>query len=593
MKHPATALQTEPATPKLHTPGFAARHVATVALAFLLILVGYLFSFSYDMNDSLDTARWMENGNIARLAEFRHLVQRMLPLYAWLELQWSHFQVSAIVLLSAIDFISAALSVLLLYRIIKDLTKSRPISFLTTFAYATAHCVWIYTGSGRLYSTSMLLVFAGYYLALRLPEIEGERRRMAAAFAAGAMICFASLFWLVHVFNAVGVGLLLLLRSGRGRLTLRYALLYAVTGMVLMAAITVATVRYVEIPLSAPAIRAWIDKTETQPLKFNWQSPMNAAFGQANGILVIYELPYLINAFIRHDPRILAMASLPWLATKFVFVWILLLLCYIGPFFLFRRAEWSTRALIVALYVPLAMNFWFGLGWLGTDVQRFMPTMLSQFVLAALVVQWLLRRVSYPRALAWVLTACVVFIAADNLIESLLPSQRRYIALERQMSELKPYLRSNDLLVSFGRDVTISYLTMSAYHAGAYGLNLTNDHTRWNWDRPEWRQALSQVFETTWSRGGRVFVMDRLAEGFNPPAAAWNERQHPAPTVQEIAAFLRSDYCSHPVLQLESARYYMVWRRSQGCRTQIPWQAINRTALLNDEPSFDHLSQSN
>src|SRR5581483_11642229 len=250
-----------------------------------------------------------------------------------------------------------------------------------------------------------------------------------------------------------------------------------------------------------------------------------------------------------HDPRILAMASLPWLAAMFVFVWILLLLCYVGPFFLFRRAEWSTRALIVALYVPLALNFWFGLGWLGTDVQRFMPAMLSQFVLAALVVQALLRRIWYPRALAWVLTACVVFIAADNLIESLLPSQRRYIALERQMSELNPYLRSNDLLVNFGRDITISYLTMSAYHAGAYGLNLTNDHTRWNWDRPDWKPALNQVFETTWNRGGRVFVMDRLAEGFNPPAAAWNERQHPVPTVQQIAAFLRSDYCSHPVLQ--------------------------------------------
>ncbi len=581
MKHPATALQTEPATPKLHTPGLAARHVATVAPAFLLILAGYLFSFSYDMNDSLDTARWMENGNIARLAEFRHLVQRMLPLYAWLELQWSHFQVSAIVLLSGIDFISAALSVLLFYRIVKEVTKSRPISFLTTFAYATAHCVWIYTGSGRLYSTSMLLVFAGYYLALRLPEIESERRRMAAAFAAGALICFASLFWLVHVFNAVGVGLLLLLRSGRGRLALRYALLYAVTGMVLMAAITVATVRYIEIPLSAPAIRAWIDKTETQPLKFNWQSPMNAAFGQANGILVMYELPYLINAFIRHDPRILAMASLPWLATKFVFVWMLLLLCYIGPFFLFRRADWSTRALIVALYVPLAMNFWFGLGWLGTDVQRFMPTMLSQFVLTALVVQALLRRVSYRRALAWGLTACVVFIAADNLIESLLPSQRRYIALERQMSELKPYLRNNDLLVNFGRDITISYLTMSAYYAGAYGLNLTNDHTRWNWDRPDWKQALNQVFETTWSRGGRVFVMDRLAAGFNPPVAAWNERQHPEPTVQELGAFLAQSYCVKPAFRLESSEYYQISVRLRGCASPNAWRAIPRHEYLD------------
>ena len=562
--------------------GFGERYGKSL-LVFVLLAAGYALSFSVDMNDALDTARWMENGNILRLTEFRHLVQRMLPLYIWLYLQSIDVNVSAMTLLSVFDFVSAALSIMLFYRLILDLSWSRGLSFAGSFAYATAHCIWIYTGSGRLYSTSMLFAFAGYYLALqtRKPEV---RRYGRLALAAATMLCFASLFWMVHVFNAVGVGLMLLLLPKRQAWSRRfgYFAVYATAGILLTVLISVATMRFAEIPVTYSSIVAWVKGTETQPLKFTWQSPMNAAYGQAHGILVMYELPYMINGLVRHDDHLVRMASLPWQLGKFFFVWALLLLAYAYPLLMLRRASWELRAIIASLYVPLLMNVWFGLAWLGSDVQRFMPTMVSQFALAVLSVQHLLSRTHRPRLIAGILTASILLIAADNLLESLLPSQRRYISLSRQMLDLRPYVFPNDLLINYGRDITISYLTMTTYHLGARFLNLTNDHTRWRWDRPDWNIEFDRAVRSNWNKGGRVFVMDRLARGFNPPVAAFGERQHPVPTVKHFASFLQSEYCMLPAFFLEGSQYFEAVPRKSPCPGVPKLQAIERHDFLND-----------
>jgi hypothetical protein len=560
--------------------GMIWRALGMNALVFVLILTGYLLSFSFDMNDALDTARWMEGGNVLRLAEFRHLVQRMLPLYLWQGLQSWNIHLSAMALLNLLDFVSAALSVMLLYRVLLDLIESRWLAFTASFAYATAHCIWIYTGSGRLYSTSMLLVFAGYYLALQLPNADRGAWRLVAG--SGAMMCFASLFWLVHIFNAVGAGLMILLLPRRHSWAQRvgYFTLYSLAGILLTILISVSTLRYANIPLTRDAVRTWMEGTGTQPMKFNWQSPMNAAYGQANGILVMYELPYMINAVIRHDPRLTRMASFPWQAAKFGLVWVLLLSVYVYPLWIWRQARRWLKSVIFALYVPLAINMWFGLGWLGSDVQRFMPTMLSQFALAAISIQYLLSRVPRPRVVAGILVACIGFIAANNFLESLLPSQRRYIVLERELSGLRPYLRENDLFVTFGRDFTISSAAMSVYYGGVHYLNLTNDITRWHWDSTAWNTSFDEVIRSTWAEGGRVYIMDRLAHGLNPPVAAWNEEQHPKPTLGDFGRFLTEGYCVVPAFVIESSEYFAVVPKQPRCPRTVSAQPTERAGRV-------------
>ncbi len=530
-------------------------------------MAGYMVSFSFDENDALDTAYWMERGEIALLLEFRHLVQRMLPLWLWQGMNAVGWRVDAMRLLNLWDFATAAASLMLLYRVLRQLQLSVAVSFWAAFAYGTAHCVWVYAGSGRLYSTSMLLAFAAYYAALHMRQTESARGRWIATLAAATLVCFASLFWLIHVVNAVGVGLLLFAlppQASWGQ-RLGYFAGYSAAGILLTLAIAVACLTYVQIPLEGPAIEAWMDAAGTQPLQFDKLSPMKASYGQAHGILVMYELPYMINGVMRNDPHLLRMASLRWQLAKFALVWTLLLLVYVYPLAMLGKAGTEQRIVILALFVPLAINMVFALGWLGSDVQRFMPSMFSQFALGALAVQHWLARTRWPRLVAGALIASLLFIAADNLRESLLPSQIRYQRLAEQMKSIRPYVKPPDLLVTFGRDVSITYLTMIRYYAGPHFLTTTNDGSTYNWDRNDWREHFAERVKTPGQRAGRFFLMDRMALGLNPPRAAWSEVQHPHPTVKEFAAFVQSEFCLTPAFHIGSSQYFEVARKTTPC----------------------------
>ncbi|MBI1749145.1 MAG: hypothetical protein HY234_02590 [Acidobacteria bacterium] len=547
-------------------PGLSARF-GKALLIFLLILAGYMMSFSWDENDALDTVYWAETGQIRALLEFRHLEQRMLPLWLWQWLNHVGIETGMRAVLDLWDFTTAALSVMLLYCILFELTNSRPISFAGSFAYATAHCVWIYVGSGRLYSTSMLLAFAGYYLALQMGKEISEGRRLVIAFGAATYACFACTFWLVHAFNAIGAGLLLFFLPPAKSFFRRcsYLTVYSLTGIILVGVLAVSCLLYVQIPLERQEIKAWMAAAGTQPMQFDALSPMKASFGQAHGILAIYELPYMINGLMLKDPHLVKMASLPWQLGKFVLVWLLLAPVYLYPLYLMWKGDTRMRILCGALYVPLAINMYFSVGWLGSDVQRFMPSMLSQYVFGALAVQDLLRRVPRPRLLAGMLVACLAFIAADNFVESLLPSQRRYMVLEAEMKTVRPFLKPDDLPVNFGRDASITYLTMTNLYGGARFLNTTNDYTKYAWDRTDWMNYFNEKVKTVESRGGRAFVMDRLALGQNPPEAAWSEKQHPRPSLKQFASFLQNEYCLLPSFQIEGRRYFQLSPRTSGC----------------------------
>lgn len=536
-------------------------------LVFVLIIAGYALSYSYDPNDTLDTVYWMEHGDIRSLLEFRHLVQRMLPLWLWLGLHAIGLKVSALALLNAWDFITAAASVMLLYKVLREITESRWIPFAATFGYATMHCVWVYTGSGRLYTTSMFLAFGAFYLAMQMRNATSESRRWLLAFAAGTLVCFASLFWLVHFFNAVGVGLLLfLLPAGASWLRRAgYLALFSATGIVLVLAIGISCLLYVGVPLEKPAIKEWLDAAGTQPLEFNALSPMKAAFGHAQGIAGMKELPYMINGLMLKDSKLVHMASLPWQLGKFALVWLLLVLVYLYPLWMLRAADAPMRMLIGALYVPLAINMIFALGWLGTDEQRFLPTMFSQFALAALSAKDLLARVPQPRLLAGALVAALVFIAGVNLVEIELPSQRQYIVLEAEMKAVQPLIQTADVAFNFGRDIDVNYLTLSNYYFSTRFINTTTDVTAYAWDRADWKDYFIKRLRTAEAKGGRVFVMDRMALGGNPPEAAWSEKQHPRPTVREFSEFLRSEYCVVPVFQLRGNEYFRVAAKDAAC----------------------------
>jgi len=571
---PAARLDAQGASP--------AARLLRVSVVFVLLLAAYVLTFSNDSGDALDTARWMREGRIERMVEFRHLIVRLLPYWLWQGLGAAGLPVEPLNLLRWWDFFTAALSPMLFYHVLYRLLHGHPARRGTALAgsalYATAHCVWIYAGSGRLYSSSMLLVLAAYLLALRLPEVQGASRRWWTVLSAGALVCFAGLFWLVQVFNAVGVGLLIALLPERASRARRAAHLtgFALSGLLLAGAMGVSCLRYAQVPLEGAAVQAWIADTRTPPTRFDSSSFMKAAYGQAHGILGLPNLSYMINGLLRDDRHLLAIGSLPWQLGKFIFIWLLLLLAYAYPFFLFWNADRRLRVLILALAAPLAINIYFALIWLGTDRQRFMPSLLSVIALGTLSTGDLLKRFPRPRWVALALGAAVLLVALVNYFEVLRPTQARFRRLAAEWASAHSFLTPGDLLVTFGRDVNYHAL-MLAYGTAPY-LTLTNDETYYQWDQPDWQVRFHAAVREAWQRGGRVFVMDRIAFGVNPVSAAWSEKQHPRPTVREFAAFLRSAYCVTLGFRVGQFEYFELNWRAQPC----PPRALS--ARLEAEP---------
>lgn len=541
------------------------------ATVFVLLCVGYELTFSHQFDDAL-TAAYEIEGHFVQgalsLVEFRHLVNHLWPFWLFETLRGINPDLQVVAFLHWLDLLCAAASVMIFYCFLSEIIEATFISLAATFAYATAQCVWIFTGTGRLYTTSMLLAFAAYYLGLQMEKAPSERRRWLIHMASATMVCFACFFWLVHVFNVIGVGLLLLLLSDKvtWRRRLGYIGLYGAACILIGVVITVSCLLYVQIPVTRTGLSSWMGASKTPPMQFGLHGLMAAAYGQANGILATPQLPYMVHGLMLKDAVLIHLGSMTWQMSKFIFIWLLLIFVYLYPWVMFKRASRRQRTLILALYIPLAINMFFALGWLGTDLQRFLPTMLSQIGLGALAVEDLLCRVSRPRMVGALAFTILTFIAAVNLTESVLPSQREFTVLPEQMKAIRPYVGRGDLLVTFGRDLDNTYNTACMFYADTNCITLTNDGFTYNWDRPDWRAAFDQQLRDTRHRGARLFVCDRLAIGYNPSQAAWSEKQHPRPTVRQFAEFLRTDYCVTPAFYLGSLQYFEVKPLMASCR---------------------------
>jgi hypothetical protein len=111
--------------------------------AFFLLLAAYGLTFSHHYDDALDTARWMGNGNIRAIFEFRHLISRLMPFWFWCGLRAAGMHISALFALQITDFVSAAFTVLLQFALLRRLEIPRSVAVVTTFALATAWAFWM------------------------------------------------------------------------------------------------------------------------------------------------------------------------------------------------------------------------------------------------------------------------------------------------------------------------------------------------------------------------------------------------------------------------------------------------------------------
>ena len=554
------------------TPAAARTIVSALRLlsAAALLATGYGLSFSHHFDDALDTARWMQTGNIQKMFEFRHLISRIVPFWLWEGLRAAGVRIAALTLLELTDFASAIGAVLLVSALLRRLRLPAGVALGATFAFATSWAFWMYVGTGRPYSTATFFAVAAYFVALGMDEASSERARWMRAAGAGALALLGCLFWLQQVTNCIGVGLLVALRPRDCSWSRRaaYLALYSATGIFLTAAILLAGLHYTGVVQSPSDVQGWVAGTHTAPLQLTFSSTMKASFGNAAGLVTLENLPYMVNGVLLHDPRLLQIGSLPWLLAKFVLAWAVLIPIYFYPLFAFRRAAADRQVILACFFAPLALNLVFALLWLGSDQQRFLPSLLSLVVLGALALESLLsslaNRASARKFAIAVALIVVGFFAGDNLVEGTLRDQRQFTVLAGEMQAAQGSVNENDFILLFGRDFSVTYHTMVAYYLGPSYLDM-DDVAFYDWTGPNWRRQLASYIEPPLSRGGRVFVVDRLALGLNPVSAAWSEVQRPHPSVREVSRFLRDNYCLHPAWSIGPTAFWQLERRGAAC----------------------------
>jgi hypothetical protein len=544
------------------------------------VLLGavYWLTFSNHFDDALDTARWMQSGSVAKMFEFRHLISRHVPFWLWRAALATGAHTSALAFLQLTDFVSAVPAVLLVFAILRKIEIRRLIAFAATFAFATAWAFWMYVGSGRPYSTSVFFAVAAYYVALGTKSEGSEGARVLRAAGAGALALLACLFWLQQATNCIGAGLLVALAPREKSIAQRaaYLFVFSATGILLAAAILISGLAYTGVAHDLQGVRVWIGGSGTQPVGLDATSPMKAAFGQAGGIIYLDGLPYMMNGFLRHDPRLLQIGNLPWQLGKFILACVALLPVYLHAPLAFRRAGTEQRVLLFSFFTPLALNAVFALLWLGSDQQRFLPSLISLVLLGAMAAQYWLTRGHAPRALAAGMIAIVLFIGVVNLFEGVLRDQREFRALAAQMQAAKDYAGERDFVIFFGRDLSVTYHTMLTYYVGPSYLDL-NDEAYYKWESPQWRDQLDRAIAAAEQDGGRVFIVDRLALGANPISAAWSEVQRPRPTVKEVAEYLRTRYCLTPAWNIGSLAYWQLAPRTAACASPLDRRAAENT----------------
>ena len=549
--------------------------VATVvrsAATATLLLLAYVLAFSHHYDDALDTARRMMSGDVQTMFEFRHLISRLVPFWLWRGLGAIGFHLSALTLLQITDFVSAVAAVMLIYRLLRRLQISRGVAAGFTLAFGTSWAFWMYVGTGRPYSTSIFFAAAAYSVGLSMDSATTENTRLWRVAGAAALVMLSCLFWLQQFTSCIGVGMLVALRPCGVSFPRRalYLGAFGITGLLLSTAILLAGFAYTGVVHSSTDLHGWIASTHTAPIKLDVSSIMKAAFGHAALVFPLHTLPYMVHGVLLHDPRLIADGSLGWELSKFTLAWLMLVPVYAYPLMAFGAAPSQRKVVLAAFFTPLAVNLVFALLWLGSDEQRFLPSLINVVVLGAIGYSAALvhYRDSKPKRQKFVTgtLAILLFVAAINLVDGVLRQQREFTHLSQEMERARGAANENDFVVFFGRDISPTYETMMAYYLGPSYLDM-GDESFYHWGRPDWATQLSSRIEPVLARGGRVFVVDRLALGLNPVSAAWSEVQRPYPKVKDIALFLRTRFCVTPAWHIGTDSYWQVAPRTPACQS--------------------------
>lgn len=513
-------------TPRLAWPPFIGG-----ALCVLLYLVASLFTNAYFMGDTVDYTTSIvvrAAGRDFLFWEFGHLLWRPLGyvlfrVSAPLTRQFvgQDPQASATLVLLSLSWISGLVSVLSLYGLLNRMCRKKWPVVITVLGFIGAQAFLNYFHTGTPYIPGLSLVLLSMYLLVA--QGNKDKPRFLVAVLAGASLAGAGLLWFPYVLAIPAALLTPLLLFGFSKQRLKLALLAAIAGAMIGAAVYFAVMAHIGVH-NVQEFRVWLEKTSRSTAGSSNRGISKAIFGFARSFINMGNDGQLFKRFLLHDPfNPVSVWNLVTLS-----LWKLLAF-YLFLSFVLLSLITSTngRRLLVLLMINVLPVIAFAVYWQGGDPERYLPL----YPLLFIAVAWALDSDQVKRLFKIPLVLFVLaMIVTNGVMLARVRLNRQQQAAAGRISELSGMLKPHswvfaanwqDDLVNFNRSFPLNPVNRN--NNLIIGALISPGEP----EVARWQQEFSTRAESIWANGGDVWISRRLLSERPRPEWNWVEGDDP------------------------------------------------------------------
>lgn len=517
-----------------------------VALAYTLILI---CTWSIELGDTSNYAGMVAEhfgqspfGTTDSLWEFAHLIWRPL---GWLVLtliepllnaftDWTTFMKAAFALI-AINWVAGIITVVLWYRLLIDLMKSRTIAFIIVLAVACAHGFILYVHSGSSYNPA-LACLTGSIFCIRKGRITW----------AAVLYGLSALFWIPYLFCGLGLFVLALypsdwnvpVRESIKSINIGRAIRFTVIAFAFIL-VVYALGAYARGLRSPSDVNAWVTDA-----KHGWsqsQRALRMVTGLPRSAFYLGHDGLLYKRFLKHDPYApvkitdLIQASLWKLAIFYLFLaalffalwryspsgWpLILFLAGVGPIIFF--AVFILESGAPDRYLPVSPFILLAVGWALRDVDS--KPQIGKMRLAQTVI------------LAFLLIVILnnVYVFAAPRINSLNAAPYSRIAQLRARIDPK-----SEIILITNQDTIEEFFSRSLFDSieRPFPIRLFEIIEPGSDQQFQWREGFAAEVMRVWNNGGEVWLTQRFFAEKPKPEWNWVERDNPNQVWSEVHSF--------------------------------------------------------
>ena len=482
----------------------------------LVYIIATLFTGAHFMADTVDYVESVLKS--VEFWEFGHLFWRPL---GWLIYEVSEPLTSRIVgpdpaanaafVFVAMNWVAGLVSALLMYGLLKRVTKHEWAARIATLAFAFSHGFLNFAQTGSSYIPGLSFLLLGLFILARSED--ESRGRMLRPSLAGAALACSVCFWFLYIWaipGALALPFFLFGARPARRLVIRAVIVFAVISGLAYGAVLAHLGIY-----NVTDLRAWISSASHGMTHVGGVT--RVAFGVPRSLIDMGNDGVVLKRFLvrdRFNPVSVSQVIL-------LSLWALALFYVNGAVigFSLLRAERGRRILLYLLAASLPMLA-FAAFFDGAAIERYLP--IYPFLFLALSLFLASRKTARFVKVA-VLSVIAITSGANVMRMSLPVLAREQEQVVARIDDLWPRLKPEsmvltidlqDALINFRRSFPFNPMVQKTQARVSALVMIGHERV------PVWAEEFAEETTAAWGRGGEVWVTRRA---FSPrPLAEWS-----------------------------------------------------------------------